>query len=137
MPPSSVAVSQLRLDILWMSQRWLLGFGVVLRVFCAVLAHIAALCILVFMPLQRSDAFVEADESGADTWIQGFFAALFGGIFCPPRGGPLHHVCTPVWACMVLLLGYRPSLAFRRWLALPQQKKLLSKQNIKNINKKY
>ena len=70
--------------------------------FCGVLAHIAALCILVFMPLQRSDAFVEADESGADTWIQGFFAALFGGFFCPPRGGPLHHVCTPVrlaWCC--------------------------------------
>ena len=74
MPPSSDAVSQLRLDILWMSQRWLLGFGVVLRVFfCGVLAHIAALCIRVFMPLQRSDAFVEADESGADTWIQGPF----------------------------------------------------------------
>ena len=44
----------LRLDILWMSQRWLLGFRFFCGLFCGVLAHFAALCILVFMPLQRS-----------------------------------------------------------------------------------
>ena len=91
----------LRLDILWMSQRWLLGFGVVLRFF---LWRFGPLCCTLYSSVHAPaalPAFVEplarhADESGAVTWIQGFFAALFGGFFCPPRGGPLHHVCTPV-----------------------------------------
>ena len=77
------------------------GLGFFCGFFCGVLAHFAALCILVFMPLQRSQlSFCLWQDmlmsSGAVTWIQGFFAALFGGFFCPPRGGPLHHVCTPV-----------------------------------------
>ena len=77
----------LRLDILWMSQRWLLGFGVVLRFFvCGVLAHIAALCILVFMPLQRSqlslslwpDMLMSQELSpGFRVFLQPFLVAFF------------------------------------------------------------
>ena len=44
---------------------------------------------------------------------------LFGWFV--PRGRPLHLACTPVWAGMVMLLGYRPTLAFRWWLARLQQ----------------
>ena len=55
---------------------------------CGVLAHFAALCILVFMPLQRSDAFVEADESGADTWIQGFLQPFLVAFFVHLEGDP-------------------------------------------------
>ena len=122
-------LAMLRLDILWMSQRWLLGFGVFLAFFCCgVLAHFAALCILVFMPLQRSqlssslwlDLLMSQELSPG---FRVFFAALFGGFFCPPRGGPLHHVRTPVWTCMVLLLGYRPSLAVSGgWHTLKKKK---------------
>ena len=50
--------------------------------FCGVLAHFAALCILVFMPLQRSQlSFCLWQDmlmsSGAVTWIQGFFLQPF------------------------------------------------------------
>ena len=118
----------LRLDILWMSQRRLLEFGFFCGFFCGVLAHFAALCILVFMPLQRSQlSFCLWQDmlmsSGAVTWIQGFFAALFGGFFLSTsRGTPSPRLYSGM-TCMVLLLGYRPSLAVCRWLALPQQKK--------------
>ena len=78
----------LRLDTLWMSQRWLNGFGFSCVFFCCVLAHFAALCILVFMPLQRSDAFVEADESGADIWIQGFLQPFLVAFFVHLEGDP-------------------------------------------------
>ena len=74
MPPSSTQLVMLRLDIFCGRVRGgCSGLGLFRGFFCGVLAHFAALCILVFMPLQRSDAFVEADESGADTWIQGPF----------------------------------------------------------------
>ena len=61
--------------------------------FCGVLAHFAAFCILVFMPLQRSQLslslwFDMLMSSGAVTWIQGFFAALFGGFFVHIEGDP-------------------------------------------------
>ena len=55
---------------------------------CGVLANLAARCILVLMPLQCSDAFVEADEAGADTWIQDFLQTFLVAFFVHLQGDP-------------------------------------------------
>ena len=84
----------LRLDILWIYQRWLLGFGFFLRLF---LWRFGPLCCTLYSSVHAPaalPAFVEplaglADESGAVTWIQGFFCSPFWWLFLSTsRGTP-------------------------------------------------
>ena len=129
MPPSSTQLVMLRLDIFCGRVR---GGCSGLGLFCGFfLWRFGPLCCTLYSSVHAPaalPAFVEplaghADESGAVTWIQGFFCSPFWWLFLSTsRGTPSPRLYSGM-TCMVLLLGYRPSLAVCRWLALPQQKK--------------
>ena len=87
MPPSSTQLVMLRLDIFCGRVRGgCSGLGFFCGFFCGVLAHFAALCILVFMPLQRSqlslslwpDMLMSQELSpGFRVFLQPFLVAFF------------------------------------------------------------
>ena len=94
MPPSSTQLVMLRLDIFCGRVR---GGCSGLGLFCGFfLWRFGPLCCTLYSSVHAPaalPAFVEplaghADESGAVTWIQCFFAALFGGFFVHLEGDP-------------------------------------------------